>query len=235
MKPARSSRRDLQRRRRRAGGGEHGQRIGFGVERIDFTVALLPVPADAGGLRQRAPDAGGGGELVGRRVAAEYLTDLEQADVGKAPVGVSLRRGNEAGNEARPHVGQFRRDRIGQYKFRLAAAEQLGLLMRDERPGDRFDQIARRQRPLGLARARLDRREHRLARRLAAIERRQRHTIDADDAHHFLDHVGLALHVRPPRRHRDFNPLALAGDKEAEPFEHAAHLRLAGRQGPQAA
>ncbi len=29
----------------------------------------------------------------------------------------------------------------------------------------------------------------------------------------------------PPRRHRDLHPLALAGDEEAEPLEHAAHFR----------
>ncbi len=97
--------------------------------------------------------------------------------------------------------------------------------MWNERPGDRFDQIARRQRPFGFARPRLDRRKHRLARRLAAIERRQRHTIDADDAYHLFDHVGLALHVRPPRRRCDFNPLALAGDEEAQSFEDPAHLQ----------
>ena len=55
-------------------------------------------------------------------------------------------------------------------------------------------------------------------------ERRRRHAVDAEDAHHLLDDIGLALDVGPPRRHRDLHALALAGDEEAEAFEHAAHL-----------
>ena len=48
--------------------------------------------------------------------------------------------------------------------------------------------------------------------------------LDADDAHDLLDDVGAALHVRPPRRHRDFDLLALAGGEEAELLQHAAHV-----------
>ena len=84
--------------------------------------------ADAGRLGERAAHAGGGGELICRRVAAKDLADFEQADIGKAAVGVLLRGRDQAGNEARPHVGKFGRDRIGERQFRLAAAEQLGLL-----------------------------------------------------------------------------------------------------------
>ena len=106
----------------------------------------------------------------------------------------------------------------------LAAAEQLGLALRDERPGDGLDQAARGERALGLAGAVLDRREHGFARVVAARERRRRHLVDADDAHQFLDDVGAAMHVRPPRRHRDLHALALAGGEEAELLQHAAHV-----------
>ena len=106
----------------------------------------------------------------------------------------------------------------------LAAAEQLGLRLCDERPGDRLDQAARGQRALGAAGAQLDRGEDRLAGRIAAIERRKRHAIDADDPHDLFDDVGLALHVRAPRRHGDLDDRAVAGDGEAEMAEDAAHL-----------
>ena len=69
----------------------------------------------------------GRGELILGLVAAEHLSDLEQRHVGKAAVGVLLRGGDQAGNQARPHVGKVGRDRIGERKLGLAAAEQLGL------------------------------------------------------------------------------------------------------------
>ena len=106
----------------------------------------------------------------------------------------------------------------------LAAAEQFGLRLGDERPGHRLGQPARRERALGLAGAHLRRGQHRLARRVAAVERRRRDAIDADDAHDLLDDVGLALDVGPPRRRRDLHAAVLAGDEEAELGEHAAHL-----------
>ena len=72
----------------------------------------------------------------------------------------------------------------------------------DERPGDGFDETARGERAARLAGAVLDRGEHRAAPVVAALERRHRDAIDADDAHDLLDDVGLAVHIRPPARHR---------------------------------
>ena len=48
------------------------------------------MPADTGGFCQRPPQTRGRGELIGRRVALEYLPDLEQTDIGKTAVGVFL-------------------------------------------------------------------------------------------------------------------------------------------------
>src|SRR4029077_20485919 len=98
---------------------------------------------------------GGGGELILGPVALEYLADLEQRDVGEAAVGVLLRAGHESRNEARPHVGEVRRDRIGERDLRLSAAEQLGLAPADERPRNRLDHRAAGQCTLGLAVAQL--------------------------------------------------------------------------------
>src|SRR6185437_13900152 len=78
---------------------------------------------------------------------------------------------------------------------------------------------------LGASGALLDRRQHRLARILAALERRHRHLIDTDNAHDLLDDVSLALHVGAPGRDRDLHDRAVAGHHEAEPGQDAAHLR----------
>src|SRR5262249_40534724 len=106
------------------------------------------------------PRAAGRGQLVLRTVAAKGLSDLEQRHVGEAAVGVLLRRGDEPGNETRPHVGQVRRNGIGERKLGFPAAEQLGLRLGEEGPGHRFDHAARGERALGFARAQLDGREH---------------------------------------------------------------------------
>ena len=80
-----------------------------------------------GRLGERAAHAARRGELILRAVAPENLPDLEQGDVGQAAVGVLLRGGDQARDQARPHVGEVGRDRIGERQLRLAAAEQLGL------------------------------------------------------------------------------------------------------------
>src|SRR5690349_11341516 len=108
MKPGRTAGRDLQRRHRGAGRRERGKRVGFGVEGVDRVAILAvlrvaPMPAGAGWFGERAPDAGGGGELIGRRVAAENLPDLEQSDVGETAVGIFLRGGDKTGNETWAH------------------------------------------------------------------------------------------------------------------------------------
>src|SRR4029453_9571947 len=79
MKPRRPTRHDLQRRRRRAGGGEHRERVGFGVERIDRGGRGRPMAADAVCFGERAAHAAGGGELILRSIAAEDLSDLEES------------------------------------------------------------------------------------------------------------------------------------------------------------
>ena len=87
---------------------------------------------------------GQAGELVLRLVATENLSDLEQGHVVEAAIGIGLRSRDQAGNEARAHIGKVGGDRIGERQFRLAAAEQFGAGTRDERPGHRLDHGARR-------------------------------------------------------------------------------------------
>src|SRR6516164_10447301 len=83
MKPGRATRYGLQRGRRRAGGGEHRQRIGLSVERIDLAIALGPMPADAGRFCQRTPQGCGRGGLILGTIATKYLSHFEQGSVGK--------------------------------------------------------------------------------------------------------------------------------------------------------
>ena len=59
---------------------------------------------------------------------------------------------------------------------------------------------------------------------VAALERRHRHLVDADDAHDLLDDVGLAVHVGAPGGHRDLHHRAAAGHHEAEMAEDALHF-----------
>ena len=80
----------------------------------------------------------------------------------KRPARVALGGGDEAGNEARAHVGEVGGDRIGERKRRRAAAEQLRRGFRDERPGHRLAQRKRGERALGEPRALLHQRQHRL-------------------------------------------------------------------------
>ena len=116
------------------------------------------MPSDALRRRKAVANAGGRDQLVLRLVAPEHLSDLEQRHIRKAAVGIGLRGGDQAGQQARPHVGQVGSDRIGERELGLSAAEQLGMRLRDERPRHRLDHAARRERALGAAGAHLDRR-----------------------------------------------------------------------------
>src|SRR5665213_1658528 len=59
-------------------------------------------------------------------------------------------------------------------------------------------------------------RTRRAKRALAAIERRHRHLVDADDTHDLLDDIGLAMHVGTPGGHRDLHDRTGTGHHEAE-------------------
>src|SRR5215467_589603 len=136
--------------------------------------------ADARCFRQGAAHAARGGELLLRLIALVDLSDLEQRNVGVSAVGIFLHCGHESWNQTRPHVGEIGRDGVGERKLRLAAAEQFGLWLGNERPRHRFDQAARAERAFGLARAQLDRSKDGLARKGAALERRWWHAVEAD-------------------------------------------------------
>ncbi len=84
------------------------------------------MPAEALGGGKAVPNAGCRDPLILRPVALEHLADLEQCDVRKAVVGVSLCCRDQTRQQARPHVGQIGRDRVGERERGLAAAEKSG-------------------------------------------------------------------------------------------------------------
>src|ERR1700730_10072596 len=103
----------------------------------------------AGNFSGAASERGGGDKLILRPIAREYLADLEQGDVGITAIGVSLRGEGEARQKARAHVGEIGGNGVRKPELRLPAAEQLRLLLRNERPGHRFHEPARGERALG--------------------------------------------------------------------------------------
>ena len=74
-------------------------------------------------------------ELILRPVAPEDLSDFEQRDVGKSAIAIGLRRGDQARQQARPHVGQIGGDRIGEREFasaRRRTVRHAALAMNDQ-------------------------------------------------------------------------------------------------------
>ena len=202
--------------------GEQRQRVALRVIGVDRPAAA-PMAAFAARLGEAAPDRRRGDALVVLAGAEEDLPDLEQGGVGEAAPRVALGRGDQAGNKARPHVGKIGGDRIGERQLGLAAAEQFGRRLGDERPCHGFAQAQRRQRALGEPGALLQRRQHR--RRHAFVGARQRgggHAVEAGDADDLLDNVGLAFDVGPPARHDRLAVLEL----EAEPRQDRLALAL---------
>ena len=80
---------NLQGCRRRAGGSERGNRIGFGIERIDGALRRCPMARRCSGTQ------GGGDSLLPfRRRVFINRADFEQAGIGKATIGIAFRRHN---------------------------------------------------------------------------------------------------------------------------------------------
>ena len=166
--------------------------------------------------RHVAAQAGRDGSLAGRRRVLVLGADLEQRRIAQAARLVALRGVDQVGQDRGPHGVERGVDRVQQTQVRLLLrAEPLGLGARQERPGHGLVHAARAERPAGQRHAALQRRAHRLGRGRQARQRRRRDVVEAVDAGHFLDQVGLADDVGPPRRHRR-RPRAAAVDAEAE-------------------
>ena len=114
---------DLDRVRVHAERREKRHRVALGVEDVDKPAAV-PIPAFLASLGAAAPHGCGSDALVIFARAKKDLADLEQRDVAHTPAGVALGRRDEARDEARTHVGEIGRDRVGQRERPRAAAEQ---------------------------------------------------------------------------------------------------------------
>ncbi len=155
MIPARRIAGDLEIGHRRAARRQRRQRIRLGIEGIHALGLAGPVPAGTRRLGGGAAQAGGTLALILRPVAGEDLPHFEQSRIAEAAIRIGLGGPDQPRQQRGAHVGEIGSDGIDQRQFRRAAAEQFGLRLGDERPGDRLHQTARRQRPAGLAGARI--------------------------------------------------------------------------------
>ena len=191
--------------------------------------------ADAGGLGQRAADAGGGRELILRRVAAKDLPDFEQSRHRE-----SRDRRSSARRRRDPGI------RLGRMSESSAAIGLASASSGLPPPNSSAcflamnDQVTASTR-LRAASARLALRVRTwigVSTGLRGASPRSNgvggtrstprmRTISSTTS-------ALPCTSAPPRRHRDLHPLALAGDEEAEALEHAAHLRQRHREPGQA-
>ena len=168
----------------------------LGIERVEaLRLAGLPV------ARLRRSPARSSDERRMLGIAEIAAAELEQPNRGGAAVEVAARCGDQAGQQRRAHDLHLFADRIGEPP--VAAAERLRLVFRNEAPGHRFVEPARRGRA---ADPPFDQLRSRVAVGLAtpgrALERRRGHLVVADDPRDFLDQVGRPFDVTPPGRNR---------------------------------
>src|SRR5690606_10397429 len=103
---------------------------------------------------------------------------------------------------------------------RRAAAEEPGLLLRDERPGDGFQHATSGKRPPGGTAADLQCRQDTAVDRTEVFNRLRRDLVDAMDAHDLFHEIGLAIDIRAPGRHGNGEAAAFALYLEAEAREN---------------
>ena len=124
----------------RAGDGfQRGQHVGFERrKRRRHALALAPVALAVAGA-----DAGGDGLLRAGHAAVEGGADLEQQQVGEAARGVARRGRQQRRQQRRAQRIEIGGDGIGQLARIIAAAEQRGLVARDEAEADALVEAAR--------------------------------------------------------------------------------------------
>ncbi len=216
---------------RRADGGQHGERIGLGVERVDGARRAGPVARH----RHVVADAGRHHALAGGRRVLVLRPDLEQRRIGQAARLVARRGVDQVGQDRGPHGVERRRRSSSAGAGRLgAAAEALGLLARQERPGHGLVHAARGQRPARLRRAALHRRRAPASR---SPSRRGSEVVGMLSKPYtrvdFLDQVGLADDIRPPRRHGR-RPRAVAARRRSPAWPGSPRSRRPARRLPSA-
>ncbi len=114
---AAAARHDLQRLHRRAGSRQHRERIGLGIQRIGRRRAG-PVPSDAPSTRQSrgARPKRRMSWSSGRSPLNTWPTSNSATSV-KPRLALACAARDQAGQQARPHVGEVGRDRVGERKL----------------------------------------------------------------------------------------------------------------------
>ena len=215
--------RDLQVVDRRAAAREQRRRIGLGVERIDGARLRRPVARAPAPMRTPAATS-----TWPSGVSSPYCGPTSNSATSAKPrSALRARRLQQVRQHRRPHHVEIGADRVGERHRRPVAAEQLGdARRRHEGEGHRLDQAARGQRALRDRHAPLRRRDRRPP---AAPSSRGSGTagiaVEAVDAQHLLDEIGLALDVAAPgRRRRQRSTPSFALDGEAERLQDALRL-----------
>ena len=156
------------------------------------------------------------------------MAHFAKRHIGKAPLPVAPRGGNEIGNERGPHVREFRRNGIGKLQFRLSAAEQFRMRLRNERPGHRLVEAPRRKPAPRRQHALLQGIENRRGNRMIALHGNRWNLVETMNAANLFDEIGFAIHIRPPGGRRTLKSRRCFLHAEAEVRKNA--LLLGKRQ-----
>ena len=193
---------------------ESGNRVGLGGKHVSVRRFAGPMSTRADQLPSGRSERRHARELILGTSAPIGLPKLEQGAVGEASVAVSLRGGDQPRQQRRTHLP--------------TCSVEIGLLSVSSgcpppnsfaSSGGMNDQVTASTSPRAASTRRVS-----LWRFCASVStglatpasrgiRRCRHFIDAGEPHHFLDQVGGAGNVRPPRRRRDLETFALAVER----------------------
>ena len=209
---------------RRADGGQHGERIGLGVEHVDGARRARPVARH----RHVVAQAGRHRALAGRRCVLVLRPDLEQRGIGQPArlVARARRRSGWAGSTAASCRAWRRSSSAGAGPRRRRRTVRPACAAGTTRSRPRSCRVrpsARRacgtRRCIGV-RTGLDVAE-------SARQRRGRDVVEAVHPRHFLDQIGLADDVRTPRRHRG-GPRPAAARRRSPAWSGCRRSRAAG-------
>ena len=163
-----------------------------------------------------ATDTSSDAALGFRCIAFIGTRDLEQCQIVEAPIRVALGSTEQARQKRRTHIGHLGSDRIAQLELRPATAKGFCGTFRDERPRNGLHHAARSKRPLGIARADLQRCQDLAIDGRMTGQRLRLNQIDAVNAHDLFDQIRLAIDIGTPGGNHHIDRLFFALRHEAE-------------------
>ena len=234
--PVRAAAFDLQLVRRQAAGFQHGEGVGLGVEDADGLGGAVPVTAGTGQRCRAAADAAGDAALRSRACRPRRCRTPRRARRRRSPCRHCAGR-RRAGPAAATGACRTCRRRSGWQASAPAPpppkASAWAAGMKDQVTASSMPRAA----------------SARLAARVRICsgvrilpltapwlgERLRLDPVDAVDAHHLLDEVGLAVDVRAPARHGDGHRLAAAFRPRSRGGRGSRGIRRPARKGPSGA